>query len=58
MEPNEELLAALALGAEGFTKWFSKRIAFSFEAEDGRTGRLSLREWSLWKARHTSAKVQ
>jgi len=35
MEPTDELLAALALGAEGFTKWFNSRCAFSFETKGG-----------------------
>lgn len=38
MEPNEELLAALALGAEGFTKWFNSRSAFCFETKDADAG--------------------
>jgi hypothetical protein len=34
MRPNEELLAALASGADGFTAWFNSRPVFSFDAED------------------------
>jgi len=38
MEPNEELLGALALGAEGFRKWFDDRLAYLFEVKrDGET---------------------
>ena len=34
MRPTEELLAALATGADGFTAWFNSRPVFSFNAED------------------------
>jgi hypothetical protein len=34
IEPNEELLAALASGAEEFTKWFNSRSAFTYELKD------------------------
>ena len=34
MKPDEALLAALASGAEGFTKWFGNRVAFSFDVND------------------------
>jgi hypothetical protein len=34
MEPNEELLSALASGAHGFTAWFNSSPVFSFDAED------------------------
>ncbi len=37
MQPNEELLAALASGAEGFTNWFNGQITYSFEAKDKKT---------------------
>jgi hypothetical protein len=34
MRPNEELLEALASGADGFTAWFTSRPVFSFDAQD------------------------
>ena len=34
MEPNDELLAALESGAEGFRNWFNTRPTFSFDAQD------------------------
>jgi hypothetical protein len=37
LQPTEELLDALASGAEGFTNWFTNRIALIFKIKHGKT---------------------